>query len=169
MSEARAVPAKLPDPALPGADWADAFEIVVPGKRFLAIEAARQTLGRTPAWARRLLWLRNALARLVGLKTGPDKGIGDSQRVGIFPILLESEDRVVLGLDDWHLDFRIVVEVAPEGDGGSRIRATTLVRRKNLFGRLYIGLVTPFHRVIVPTTLPGPCDRKNSYFTAVSV
>ena len=73
----------------------------------------------------------------------------------MFPILFESPKRVVLGLDDWHLDFRIVVEVEADGGTGTRLRTTTLVRRKNLFGRLYIGLVSPFHRLIVPATLRG--------------
>lgn len=154
MSATREVPARLPDDALPYADWADAFEIELPGRRLSAIDASRMTLGRIPDWARRLLALRNALARLVGLKTDGG-GEGGRAAIGMFPIISESPERVVLGFDDWHLDFRIVVEAAEVGVAGMRLRATTLVRRKNLFGRLYIALVTPFHRLIVPATLRG--------------
>jgi hypothetical protein len=155
MSATREVSPVLPDPALPKADWADAFEIEVPGRRLSAMDASRVTLGRVPAWARRLLSLRNGLARLAGLKTGPSRQAAKDGAIGMFPILFESPQRVVLGLDDWHLDFRIVVEVEADGGTGTRLRTTTLVRRKNLFGRLYIGLVTPFHRLIVPATLRG--------------
>jgi hypothetical protein len=70
----------------------------------------------------------------------------------MFPVLSTSDHQVVLGFDDWHLDFRIVMEAA-ESKQGTRLRATTLVRRKNLFGRLYIALVGPFHRMIVPAAL----------------
>lgn len=144
-----------PHPALPGADWADAYEIELAGQRLSAIEAARRTLGSMPAWARRLLALRNAIGRFVGLKTGAGRSIGEGQRIGMFPILAESPRQVVLGLDDWHLDFRIVVDAVDDGNGGTRLRTTTLVRRKNYFGRLYISAVTPFHRLIVPLTLRG--------------
>jgi hypothetical protein len=153
MSKTRAVPVRLPDPALPGADWADAFEIGLPESNVSAIDAARRALGSMPGWVRRLMAVRNALARLVGLKAGPDGGVGPGQKIGIFPILAEDPKRVVLGLDDWHLDFRLVVEVEHDKSEGTLLRATTLVHRKSLFGRLYIGLVAPFHRVIVPTAL----------------
>ena len=154
MSATREVPARLPDTALPDADWADAFEIELPDRRLSAMEASRMTLGRVPGWARRLLTLRNALAKLVGLKTDAGRESGKTA-IGMFPVVSETPERVVLGFDDWHLDFRIVVEVTEAGGAGMRLRTTTLVRRKNLFGRLYIGLVTPFHRLIVPATLRG--------------
>jgi hypothetical protein len=156
MSRTRKVSARLPDPALPGADWADAFEIVLQDRGLTAIDAARRTLGRMPEWVRGLMVLRNALGGIVGLKTGSEPLESSQQgRIGMFPILAESEQRVVLGFDDWHLDFRVIVDVADDGEHGTLLRATTLVRRKNLFGRVYIGLVGPFHRMIVPAALRG--------------
>ena len=155
MSQTPAVPVRLPDSILPDADWADAYEIVLPARRLTAIEATRLTLGRMPGWARQLLAVRNILGRLVGLKTGSEPVPSGHQKIGIFPIVSQSDHQVVLGFDDWHLDFRVVVEVTDHGETGSRLRTTTLVRRKNLFGRLYIGLVTPFHKMIVQSTLRG--------------
>ena len=154
MSSPREVPVRLPSPILPGADWADAFEIVLQDRRLTAIDAARVTLGRMPGWVRRLMAIRNALGRLVGLKTGSEPlAPGQTDKIGMFPVLTASDREVVLGFDDWHLDFRVVVEAADEGEQGSRLKATTLVKRKNLFGRFYIGLVRPFHRMIVPAAL----------------
>lgn len=156
MSATRKVAVRLPSSVLPGADWADAFEIDLPDRRLTAIEAARLTLGRMPGWVRRLMAVRNALGRIVGLKTGSEPSAADhKEKIGIFPVLSTSDREVVLGFDDWHLDFRVVVEAVPLGDQGTRLRATTLVQRKNLFGRLYIGVVRPFHRMIVPTALRG--------------
>jgi hypothetical protein len=155
MPSIRAIPVRLPDPHLPHANWADAFEIDIPDKRLTALEAARLSLGRIPPWAKRLMAIRNALARLVGLKTGSEPARpGEIERIGMFPVLRATEKEAVLGLDDWHLDFRLVIEVMP-AQSGTRIRVTTLVARKNLFGRLYIGIVTPFHRMIVPAVLRG--------------
>lgn len=156
MPTARAIPVRLPHRHFPYANWADAYEIDIADRRLTALEAARLSIGRIPPWARRLMALRNALAGLVGLKTGSEPALsGEAERIGMFPVLKASQDEVLLGLDDWHLDFRLVVEVAEAGETGTRIRVTTLVERKNLFGRLYIGVVTPFHRLIVPAALRG--------------
>jgi hypothetical protein len=154
MPSIRAVAVKLPHAGLTGANWADCFETEIRDRRLTAIEAARLTLGRMPPWARQLMALRNALGRLVGLKTGSEPSEpGREPKIGIFPVLSQNDREVVLGFDDWHLDFRVVVEAADHGERGTRLRATTLVRRKNLFGRLYIGLVTPFHKLIVRNAL----------------
>jgi len=153
MSNVRAVQVKLPDFRLPGADWADCFEIHVAGRVLTAMEAARLTLGTMPGWIRLLVQIRNLFASLVGLKKGADRSLAAETRIGIFPLISQSESTVVLGLDDWHLDFRLVVDVEGDGAGGTRLRSMTLVRRKNLFGKLYIGVITPFHRLIVPAVL----------------
>ena len=156
MPLARAVTVKLPHPALPDADWADCFEIDILDRRLTAFDAARLSVGRMPGWVRRLMALRNSLGRLVGLKTGGEPPSSSSpDKIGMFPILARNEHEVVLGVDDWHLDFRLVINVANLGEHGTRLSATTLVLRKNLFGRFYIGLVTPFHKMIVPAALCG--------------
>lgn len=157
VRKAAARPAQVaprrPDPALPDADWADAFEVetsqLFPDMRTLA----QQTVGSMPPWSRALLRLRNALVGPFGLKSdGSGDASASTGMVGIFPILKEFRDRIVLGLDDRHLDFRIVLERSG-GDRGDRVRLTTLVRWHGLAGRLYIAAVTPFHRAIVAAVL----------------
>jgi hypothetical protein len=156
MSSIRTVAVKLPHASLPGADWADCFEIEIPGRRLTAVEAARLSVGNMPGWVRRLTALRNFFGVLVGLKTGMEPSSSPREdAVGIFPVVSRSDREVVLGLDDWHLDFRLVIDVADFGERGTLLRATTLVQRKNLFGCVYIGLVTPFHKMIVPVALRG--------------
>lgn len=78
--------------------------------------------------------------------TGQDK-------IGGFPVIAYDDERVLLGFDDKHLDFRIIVTVEPEGVTHQHVTLATLVQRHNLFGRLYIFVITPFHKLIVKTFL----------------
>ena len=142
----------LPHHGLQGADWADAFELTT-RRRFESMRAlARVTNGAMPKWARPLLQLRNIIIRPFGLKTDGAKDAPRRQRVGGFPIISETENEIILGFDDTHLDFRIVVERLP-GEIADVVRVTTLVRRHNLFGRVYIFVITPFHKAIVKSMM----------------
>jgi hypothetical protein len=72
--------------------------------------------------------------------------------IGIFPILSQAPDRLVAGFDDRHLDFRVVVDVAPSGPG-QQVTATTLVLTHNMLGRIYLAIIKPFHRLVVAAML----------------
>jgi hypothetical protein len=131
---ARSVPPPVDCAAfLPGFDFADAYEIAAP-EGVDAIEAARRAFEHPPRWATVLLDLRDRIVGLFGLKPAPKTG---------FPVISETEERVVMGFDDRHLDFRIVVTV---NSGAATL--TTIVRRHNALGRVYLALIMPFHRVI---------------------
>ncbi|CCE97645.1 DUF2867 domain-containing protein [Sinorhizobium fredii] len=147
----RSVAVRLPNACLPGANWADCYELLFLGERLTAHEAARRALGSAPRWISSLLALRNRLVAPLGLKAAAPAG--DASLIGAFPILRESEREAVLGFDDRHLDFRIVVEVRDGPADSQVIGVTTLVRRRNLFGYLYLAAVTPFHKAIVPALL----------------
>ena len=133
---------------LPGANFTDAFSVTV-SEPIDAREAARRMMERPPSWITGLLALRNLAVSPFGLKRGAPPGV---ERLGIFPVVSAAPDRVVMGFDDAHLDFRVVVDVAPQGSG-RRVTATTLVRTRNRFGRLYLVAVKPFHRAVVPAML----------------
>lgn len=104
---------------------------------------------RRPRWVDGLLVLRNLAVTPFRLKREAPAG---AERIGIFPVVSASPQRVVMGFDDTHLDVRVVVEVGSD-EHGQNITATTLVRTKNRLGRLYLAAVKPFHRVIVPAML----------------
>jgi hypothetical protein len=108
--------------------------------------------GHSPRWVRLLLALRNRIVGLVGLKSA-ELGIAEGETVGAFPVVSACEEQVVLGFNDRHLDFRIVLDVAPGGSETRKVAITTLVERHNLFGRFYILAITPFHKLIVRTML----------------
>jgi hypothetical protein len=98
-------------------------------------EAATKGL-TLPGWANALLRLRNALVRPWGLKTGTTEG-------SIFPTCHETEDELILGTDDKHLNFRIGL-IRQDG----RLYMSTWVRPHNVWGRVYLAVVMPFHILI---------------------
>ncbi len=127
---------------LPGFDFADAYASPAP-PGIDAIEATRRAFARPPRWAAMLMDLRDRLVAPFGLKPAPSTG---------FPVISEAADRVVMGFDDRHLDFRIVVTVI-----SGTMTVTTIVRRHNLAGRAYLAAVLPFHRLIVPAFVAKAC------------
>ena len=143
----------MPHPALPGADWADCYELQVPKSDLTAIVAAHSMLSRFPLWVRLLLRLRDAATGPFGLRSTRSHQADGLERIGFFPVVSQSDDQVVLGFDDKHLDFRVVIDVREDDQGRRLVDATTLVRRKILLGRIYIALIAPFHRLIVATML----------------
>lgn len=138
---------------LPGADFVDRYAIEIDGARLDARKAAERVMARKPAWIDWLLSLRNVLVRPFGLKTGPADMPAGQERIGLFPLISESPSTVVLGLDDRHLDFRLVVEVEALAGGRQSVSVSTPIARHNLLGRAYLAVVMPFHRVIVPAML----------------
>jgi Protein of unknown function (DUF2867) len=137
---------------LAGAQFADAFRIAVDGAPLDARVAAQRMMGRSPRWVESLLSLRHALVAPFGLKTS---GAGEKSAgglIGIFPVLSETPDRLVAGFDDYHLDFRVVVDVTASGQR-QQVTATTLVRTHNWLGRAYLAIILPFHRLVVRTLL----------------
>lgn len=143
----RKVAVDLPSEFLPGANWADAYEFSHLSQILNATEAAKTMFeSPPPRWVRALNALRNKIVGIFGIKPGQIT-IAEGQD-GAFPRLSQSQDAAVYGFDDWHLNFRIVIEVR-DRDAGHAVRLTTLVRRNNGFGHVYIFLISPFHRLIV--------------------
>ena len=152
-------PVSLPHPLLPAADWADRFTLGLPVGNLTAREAARLALEHPPAWVRGLMMMRNALVAPFGLRGAAEKVKTSDTEIGGFPVISVSDDRVVLGFDDRHLDFRIVIDVRQDRPSGQTLSVMTLVHRNNLFGRLYLATVMPFHKLIVRRMLSGIGER----------
>jgi hypothetical protein len=148
-------PVALPHPLLPGADWADRFTLALAVDDLTAMAAAKLALTGMPGWARFLMKLRNRIVGLFGLKAAAQTVETSGDAVGGFPVVSATDDRVVLGFDDRHLDFRIVIDVRADRPCGQTVSVMTLVKRNNLFGRVYLAAVMPFHKLIVKAVLGG--------------
>lgn len=141
-----------------GVDYSDAYAVVLPPS-VSARGFAVAVFASSPRWVSKLMALRNSIVRPLGLVATPSAlaqaaaaANRTGQRIGIFPVLAEAPDEVLLGLDDRHLDFRISVRALD--DGRTRLGiVTTLVRFHGVLGRAYFVPVRPAHRLIVPAML----------------
>jgi hypothetical protein len=137
---------------LAGAQFIDAFRIATTSPDLDARHAAEAMVERQPRWIELLLALRNILVAPFGLKTSGATEGAPRDMIGIFPVVSETPQRLVAGFNDKHLDFRLVVDVAAAG-AARNVTATTLVLTHNWFGRAYLAVILPFHRLIVPAML----------------
>lgn len=133
-----AVPAAEASEVLPGWDYADAYECRWSSPEPDAMAVAGALLGPTRS-ATRILAARDRLAAPWGVQPAHQ---GD---VLLFPVQSVAPGRVVCGMDDRHLDFRVIITMA---DGMAR--CTTVVRRHGFAGAAYFAIVGPFHRRLVP-------------------
>jgi hypothetical protein len=134
---------------LPSSNFVDAFEFTVPLKAD-SYAFTKHIMAATPVWVSKLLRLRNILMAPLGLQTEDAPSTGE--KFGMFPVISSDDKRTILGFDDKHLDFRIVLDAVPVA-GSTKLTLSTAVRTHNLFGRAYLAVVMPFHKVIVRTML----------------
>ncbi|WP_018689901.1 DUF2867 domain-containing protein [Ahrensia kielensis] len=140
----------LPHPALPDGDWADGFSVVVDQPFDNARSAGDAIIAAFPKWMSPALFLRKILVAPFGLKGAIHHN--GSDRVGIFPITYEASDALYAGIDETHLNFRIVVEIEDHA-GGQQVLLKTIIKRHNALGRYYLRLIMPFHRRIITSAL----------------
>ena len=141
----------LPHEALPGADWADAYQVTVETAYPNARAAGDAAFSTFPFWVNALMALRNLIVTPFGLKREEDRR-STKERVGFFPIIAESERQLIVGMNDRHLDFRCVIDIANH-DLGQNVTIATIICRHNWLGRIYLVIVTPFHQLIVRSAL----------------
>ncbi|CAN5813281.1 DUF2867 domain-containing protein [soil metagenome] len=165
---------------LDGAYFADCYPLALNQDAPSALEIYLNLVAATPMWVNTLMALRNRAVALVGLKNLGHLGtlskakpasayrVGD--RVGIFSLLYVSENEIVLGETDKHLDVKLSLYKLPP-DASRQTSAetwadtsavhckngfaaiTTVVHIHNTLGRLYMFFVGPVHKIIVPAML----------------
>jgi hypothetical protein len=117
--------------------------------------------GHTPRWMKLLLITRNAAARLIGLEAPTvdeimrpevrqSYRVGD--KIGPWPIFFIADDEIVAGRDNKHLDFRLSVLKAREGEAASVV-VSTVCTVHNVYGKIYLFFIIPFHRAGVRSLL----------------
>jgi hypothetical protein len=118
------------------------------------VEVFFALFGHHPRWIKLLLIVRNAAARLAGLETPTVAeiikpavreryGVGD--KIGPWPIFFIGDDEIIAGRDNKHLDFRLSVLKAVDGDAASAV-VSTICTVHNVFGKIYLFFIVPFHR-----------------------
>jgi uncharacterized protein DUF2867 len=107
-----------------------------------------------PLWMKLLLIVRNRIASLVGLDAPSASEIlhveikdryAVGEKIGVWPIFSLSEDEVVAGRNNRHMDFRLSVLKVPDGDRTSVV-VSTICTVHNRSGKLYLFFIVPVHR-----------------------
>lgn len=134
---------------LPKVDFYDVFS-TTNHKDDLAV-ISHSIFNTTPKWVAVLFNIRNRIVRLLGLQYELPDDYHEQFEVGgyvkFFKIFDISENQVVLGADDTHLNFRAVITRTQ--DLQYNIKVTTLVEYNNTMGKRYMMVVKPFHRIVV--------------------
>jgi len=73
--------------------------------------------------------------------------IGD--RFGLFELYELNQGEAVLGENNFHLDFRLSFKI----DENNILHATTAIVFNNIFGKIYLAMIKPFHKFIVQLSL----------------
>ena len=143
-------------PWLAGADFYDAYQAPLTTATLSPTEIFLRASRTTPRWVEDLMAIRNRIVRLFGLKdvgamkTEPRSAdsyqVGD--RLGIFSIFGKTENELLLGIDDSHLDVRVSV-LKSQRNGIPHYVLSTVVHVHNLLGRVYMAPVGRIHPFVV--------------------
>ena len=129
-----------PESALHDRIGADDFLDCFSAPSTLPAREAAEIIVEFPSWARFLLVIRRAVTAPFGLSNDGPKA---KDKLGIFPVELDSEEEVIAGFNDKHLDFRVSVR-SKDGE----VSLATWVHPHNFAGRLYLAAILPFHIAI---------------------
>lgn len=121
-------------------DFIDGYRV----KATCSPRQAAEIAMKFPIWVDALMALRRIIMSPFGLK---GRGEGNDS-IAIFPIRKDTQEELVLGFDDKHLDFRISIM---SRDG--YIHCATWVHRHNWLGRTYLAVIMPFHILITKQML----------------
>lgn len=147
-------------------DYIDSFEgkLADTGHSIDITEVGKAFFTSSPKWGKKMFAFRNKIVSLFGLKTGTETDAAKAadrftcevgEHVGLFKIFGKTNNEIILGEDDKHLDFRISLlfdENKDQKDAGFLTISTT-VKYHNWLGVLYFLPVRPFHKLIVPAML----------------
>lgn len=144
---------------MPVADFEDAFAFQIPENTEPIAEVYSKIFNTAPPWVQLALRFRNVLMAPFGLKTKPEQNreVKEGAKVGIFRIYQLGEHEVIAGEDDRHLNFRVSVHRNP--GTSCTVTVSTRVQFHNLFGRIYMGAVAPFHKMVVKSMLKNARQR----------
>ena len=115
-----------------------------------------------------MLQLREVVGKKLGLKTANGRQgtlmeieqfngqIGD--RIALFEVWDRNSNQIVTGQRDKHLDFVLVFKLESEEEK-HHLQLITAVQTNNRLGRIYLCLIKPVHRVLMPMIMKRLCHR----------
>lgn len=127
-----------------------------------------------PGWIDCLMSVRDKIVCLFGLKTSEKERrenlpnnyrFVEGEKMGFFNFYSRTENEVILGEDDKHLNFRVslLLETFIAEPCIKRVIITTTVTYNNWIGPVYFFFVRPFHKIIVPIMLKKDYSHLKDY------
>jgi uncharacterized protein DUF2867 len=110
------------------ADYRDSYRAPLSRGELGIVDIFFGIFAHHPLWMKLLLIVRNKLASFAGLNAPSTSEIlhvamrdryAVGEKIGVWRIFLLSENEVVAGGNDKHMDFRVSVLKVPDGDGPS--------------------------------------------------
>lgn len=117
--------------------------------------------GQHPAWIKALLIVRNKLATWCGLEAptsaeimnvGAKTHYAVGDKIGPWPIFALTENELIAGRDNKHLDFRLSL-LRDDHCGTPSVVVSTICTVHNLAGKIYLFFIVPFHKWGVKTLI----------------
>lgn len=141
-------------------DYIDEFSTVLERDDVEEWEMVAALFHSAPGWFDVLARLRDRIVRVFGLRTASNNPriipppYLPGMRMGFFRVIHVIPGEALLGDEDAHLDFRTALRLKRDG-GRTWLTVSTVVHTRNRFGRIYLTLVRPVHRLVVPIMLKG--------------
>jgi hypothetical protein len=148
-------------------DYLDSYDDALNASKISIEQVGKAFFASSPAWVDWLFDIRNRVVSMLGLKTSGAESkeaviqnikceVGES--IGLFKIFAKTENEIVMGEDDKHLDFRVSLFLDRQNN---LLVVSTIVKIHNWLGRLYFLPVKPFHKIIVPVMTKGITNEIN--------
>ena len=136
------------------ASYTDAYRVPLRSAEASVIDLFFAVFGHHPPWLKAILLGRHRIGAWFGLDGAAAADIlrptrqgayraGDT--IGPWPIHSCTDDELVAGRDNKHLDFRLSILKDTSGAQPCAV-VSTVCRTHNRFGRIYLMAVVPFHR-----------------------
>jgi len=135
-------------------DYYDTYRIIKPTND--SAEEVAVEIFKLPKWVNWLMKIRISIGKIF---VKSKKEISKKQTT-YFTVIEKSENEIVMGENDKHLNFRVSVLIDRIN---SFIYLTTLVHLNNFWGQAYFFLVKPFHKIIVKSILKRQIYPEKSY------
>lgn len=142
-------------------DFEDAYKIKLTDANMPIEEIYLNIFAYTPKWVNYLMMLRNNIVGIFGLDTGvgvgeiTTKNIKVGTKAGVFRIFAITDNEIIAGEDDKHLNFRVSILKQ-----NNEVIISTLVHYNNSFGKAYMSIIMPFHKMVVKAMLKNALKNK---------
>jgi hypothetical protein len=152
-------------PTLHTANFYDAWQVSIAYTPASALDAFLSVVQATPRWVDALMTVRNRIVSCLGLKDlgalskaaiNPSREYQPGERLGIFTVVENRREELLLTDQDKHLD--VVISVYQSPSQANQITVSTVVHTHNWLGRLYMIPVAPMHKLIVQRMLAKVAD-----------